>query len=149
MTIPLFDTATSIETLREQIRNRVSDVIDGGRYILGPEVEAFERELAEYLGVADVVGVANGTDALAIALRAVGVQAGDDVVVPAFTFYASAEAVAAIGARPVFCEVDAGTRNVTPDTVREALTARTKAILAVDLFGCPAPCDELREFGLP
>src|SRR2546423_12253711 len=124
MTNPLFDTATRSAPLRGKIRNRVSEGIDGGRYILGPEVEAFERELAEYLGVADAVGVANGTDALAIALRAVGVQAGDDVVVPAFTFYASAEAVAAIGARPVFCEVDAGARNVTPHSVREGVTAR-------------------------
>src|SRR5436309_4793601 len=123
MTIPLFDTATSIAPLREQIRNRVSDVIDGGRYILGPEVEAFERELAEYLGVANVVGVANGTDALAIALRAVGIGLDDEVVVPSFTFYATAEAIASIGARPVFCDVDPDTRNVTLESVRAAMTS--------------------------
>jgi dTDP-4-amino-4,6-dideoxygalactose transaminase len=124
-------------------------VVAAGRYILGPEVQAFERELAEHLGVGHVIGVANGTDAITIALRALGVSPGDEVVVPSFTFYATAEAVAAGGARPVFCDVDPGTRNVTPDTVRAALTARTRAIVAVDLFGCPAPVPELRELGLP
>lgn len=125
-------------------------VIDDGRYILGPDVEAFERELAEYLGVTHVVGVANGTDALTIALRAVGVGPGDEVVVPSFTFYASAEAIPPTGAVPVFCDVDGDSRNVTVDTVRAALTPRTKAIVAVDLFGNPCPAHELREeLGLP
>ena len=97
-----------------------------------------------------MVGVANGTDALVIALRALGVKPGDDVVVPSLTFYATAEAVADVGARPVFCDVDPGTRNVTVDTVRAALTDETTAIVAVDLFGVPAPCPELRaELGLP
>jgi dTDP-4-amino-4,6-dideoxygalactose transaminase len=127
----------------------VQAVIERGQFILGPEVEAFERELAGYLGVQHVIGVANGTDAITIALRALGVQQGDDVVVPSFTFYASAEAIATTGARPVFCDVDPATRNLTPATVRAALTDRTKAILAVDLFGCPAPIPELRGLGLP
>jgi dTDP-3-amino-3,4,6-trideoxy-alpha-D-glucose transaminase len=97
-----------------------------------------------------VIGVGNGTDALAIALRALGVAAGDDVIVPSLTFYASAEAIADIGARPVFCDVDPDTRNVTVETVRAALTPNTSAIMAVDLFGVPAPCAELRsELGLP
>ena len=124
-------------------------MVASGRYILGPEVQAFERELAEYLGVGHVIGVENGTDAITIALRALGISPGDEVVVPSFTFYATAEAVAACGARPVFCDVDPGTRNVTPDTVRAALSARTRAIVAVDLFGCPAPVRELQELGLP
>ncbi len=150
MAIPLFDTETPLAPLRPRIVEKVTEVINAGRYVLGPEVSAFEAEFAEYLGVAHVIGVANGTDALQIGLRALGVLAGDDVVVPSLTFYATAEAVAAIGARPVFCDVDPDTRNLTVDTVRAVLTPGTKAIVAVDLFGVPAPCDELRaEIGLP
>jgi len=149
MGIPLFDTATHLAPLRDVIRDRISAVIERGTFILGPEVEAFERELAAYLGVRHVVGVANGTDAITIALRAMGVRPGDDVVVPSFTFYASAEAIVTAGARPVFCDVDPQTRNVTPDTVQAAITPRTRAIVAVDLFGLPAPIPELSELGLP
>ena len=147
--IPLFDTETPLAPLKERIHQRVQSVIERGVFILGPEVAAFEEELAAYLGVDHVVGVGNGTDAITIALRALDVEPGDEVVVPSFTFYASAEAIASAGARPVFCDVDPGTRNVTAATVAAALTAQTKAILAVDLFGCPAPIAELRELGLP
>jgi len=124
-------------------------VAEGGRYILGPEVEAFEGELADYLGVRHAIGVGNGTDALMIALRAVGVEPGDEVVCPSFTFYATAEAIAAIGAVPVFCDIDPRTMCVTAETVRAAITPRTKAIVAVHLFGNVAPMAELRELGLP
>ncbi len=150
MAVPLFDTETPLAPLRPEILSKLEEVVTGGRYVLGPEVAAFEAEFAAYLGVAHVIGVANGTDALAIALRAMGVSPGDDVVVPAFTFYATAEAIADVGARPVFCEVDLATRNVTVETVRAALTPATTAIVAVDLFGVPAPCAQLRsELGLP
>jgi dTDP-4-amino-4,6-dideoxygalactose transaminase len=149
MAIALFDTETPLAPLRESILIRIGEVIARGAFILGPEVEAFEREFAEYLGVGHVVGVANGTDAITIALRALGVRPGDEVVVPSFTFYATAEAVVTAGARPVFCDVDHDTRNVTSDTVRAALSSRTRAIVAVDLFGCPAPVPELRALGLP
>jgi dTDP-4-amino-4,6-dideoxygalactose transaminase len=148
--IPLFDTSTPLAPLMEEIHARVAQVIDAGRFILGPEVEAFERELAAWLGVPHVVGVANGTDALTIALRAMGVGPGDEVVVPSFSFYASAEAIPPTGASPVFCDVDLDTFNVTVETVRRALTPRTKAIVAVDLFGSPAPVAELEAAtGLP
>jgi dTDP-4-amino-4,6-dideoxygalactose transaminase len=147
--VALFDMEKTLAPLRSAISDRVQAVLAAGTYILGPEVNAFERELAEYLGVRHVIGVANGTDAITIALQALGVAAGDDVVVPSFTFYATAEAVASFGATPVFCDVDPATRNVTPETVRAALTPRTKAIVAVDLFGCPAPVAELRALGLP
>jgi dTDP-4-amino-4,6-dideoxygalactose transaminase len=147
--IPLFDTTTALAPLRETIRQRVQAVLDSGMFVLGPEVAGFERELAEYLGVRHVVGVANGTDAITIALRALGVRTGDEVVVPSLTFYASAEAIVTAGAQPVFCDVDPATRTVTPDTVRAALTPRTRAIVAVDLFGCPAPVPDLRQLGLP
>jgi dTDP-4-amino-4,6-dideoxygalactose transaminase len=148
--VPLFDTSTPLEPLRAELRARVAAVIDDGCYILGPDVHAFEREFADYLGVAHVVGVANGTDALTIALRAAGVGPGDEVVVPSFTFYASAEAIPPTGATPVFCDVDPDSRNVTLQTVQAVLTSHTKAIIAVDLFGNPAPVRELRaELGLP
>jgi dTDP-3-amino-3,4,6-trideoxy-alpha-D-glucose transaminase len=147
--VPLFDTETPLAPLRGTIRERVAAAIDAGRYILGPEVQEFERELASYLGVGHVIGVGNGTDAITIALRALGVRAGDEVVVPSFTFYATAEAVVTAGARPVFCDVDPDTRNVTLETVKAAITPGTKAIVAVDLFGLPAPVPELRELGLP
>jgi dTDP-4-amino-4,6-dideoxygalactose transaminase len=148
MTIPLFDTATPLAPLRAEIDARIAGVLDRGAFVLGPEVDAFEREFAAYLGVRHAIGVANGTDAITIALRALGVKPGDEVVVPSFTFYATAEAVVTAGATPVFCDVDIDTRNVTVETVRAVLTPACKAIVSVDLFGCPAP--ELRgEFGLP
>ena len=137
MPIGLFDTETPLLALREQILERLAEVVERGVYILGPEVKAFEQEFAAYLGVRHVIGVANGTDAITIALKALGVRPDDEVVVPSFTFYASAEAIVTAGARPVFCDVDPATRNVTADTVRAVLTPRTKAIVAVDLFGLP------------
>lgn len=149
MPVPLFDTATPLAPLLPEVRRRIGEVVDRGVFILGPEVQAFEQELAAYLGVGHVVGVANGTDAITIALRAIGVGPGDDVVLPSFTFYATAEAIVTAGARPVFCDVDPGTRNVTPDTVRAALTPGTRAVVAVDLFGCPAPVPAIQELGLP
>jgi dTDP-4-amino-4,6-dideoxygalactose transaminase len=149
MTIPLFDTATLQAPLHKTINERIGEVIERGAFILGPEVQAFEREFADYLGVRHVIGVGNGTDAITIGLRALGVQPGDEVVVPSFTFYATAEATVTAGARPVFCDVDPDTRNVTAETVKVAMSPRTKAIVAVDLFGLPAPLDELRELGVP
>jgi dTDP-4-amino-4,6-dideoxygalactose transaminase len=128
---------------------RIRQVVLEQRFILGSEVRAFEAEFAAYLGVDHVVGVANGTDAITLILRGMGIGLGDEVVVPAFTFWASAEAVVPTGARPVFCDIDLETFCVTAETVRAALTPRTKAILAVDLFGNAIPIEELEEFGVP
>jgi dTDP-4-amino-4,6-dideoxygalactose transaminase len=150
MAVPLFDTETPLAPLRPAILERIAEVVAAGQFVLGPHVRAFEAELAQYIGVRHAIGVGNGTDAITIALRALGVAPGDDVVVPSLTFYASAEAIVNAGARPVFCDVDAGTRNVTVETVRAAMTPRTTAILAVDLFGLPAPVPELRDaLGVP
>src|SRR3954451_21720134 len=118
MAVPLFDTSTPLLGLREELRAAVERVMDSGRFILGPEVAAFEREFAAYCGAPHAIGVANGTDALTIALQAMGVGPGDEVVVHAFTFYASAEAIPPTGARPVFCDVDPDTFCVAADTVR-------------------------------
>jgi dTDP-4-amino-4,6-dideoxygalactose transaminase len=142
--LPLFDTGAQLHEVREEVNRAIARVVESGRFILGPEVEAFEREFAEFLGVRHVVGVANGTDALTIALRALGVGPGDDVVVPSFTFYASAEAIPQAGARPVFCDVDPETFCVTAETVERALTPATRAVIPVDLFGRVAPLGDLR-----
>jgi dTDP-3-amino-3,4,6-trideoxy-alpha-D-glucose transaminase len=149
MAVPLFDTATPLEPLREPIDAAIARVLDSGRYILGPEVDTFEREFAASCGVRHAIGVANGTDALTIALRAMGVGPGDDVVVPSFTFYASAESIPPTGARPVFCDIDLDTLCVTPETVKAALTPRTKAVIAVDLLGNVAPVREIERLGVP
>jgi dTDP-3-amino-3,4,6-trideoxy-alpha-D-glucose transaminase len=145
--VPLF--ARSLEPYRDRLLERIAAVVDSGRFILGPEVDAFEAELAGYLGVPHVVAVANGTDALTIALRALGVRPGDEVVLPSFTFYATAEAVVTAGATPVFCDVEPETFCVTAGTVKAALTPRTRAIVPVHLFGNVAPVPELRELGPP
>jgi len=149
MAVPLFDTRTPLEPLRAELDGAIARVVQSGRFILGPEVAAFEQELAAYCGARHAIGVANGTEALTIALRAIGVGPGDDVVVPSFTFYASAEAVPPTGARPVFCDVDPQTCCVTSETVRAALTARTKAVVAVHLFGNVAPVAEIEALGVP
>jgi dTDP-3-amino-3,4,6-trideoxy-alpha-D-glucose transaminase len=149
MGVPLFDTSTPVYGLREELRAAVERVLDSERYILGPEVSAFEREFAEYCGAGHAVGVANGTEAITIALRAMGVGPGDEVVVPSFTFYASAEAIPPTGATPVFCDIDPDTYCVTADTVRAALTPRTKAVIAVHLFGNVAPIAEVEALGVP
>ncbi len=149
MAVPLFDTRTPLAPLRGELDAAIARVLDGGKYILGPEVAAFESEFAAYCGAAHAVGVANGTDALTIALRALGVGPGDEVVVPSFTFYASAEAIPPTGATPVFCDVDPETFCVTPETVRAALTPRTKAVIAVHLFGNVAPVAEIAALGVP
>src|SRR3954463_8552096 len=147
MPVPLF--ATSLEPYFDRLDERISAVVRSGRYILGPEVEAFEREFAAYCGVRHCVGVANGTDAITIGLRALGVRPGDEVVVPSFTFYASVEAVAAIGATPAFCDVDRDTFCITRATVEAAITPGTRAIVAVDLFGYLPPLGELDDLGVP
>jgi dTDP-4-amino-4,6-dideoxygalactose transaminase len=146
--VPLFDTKTPLAPLRPAIDARVAEVIDGSRFILGPEVGAFEEEFAAAVGARHAVGVANGTDALTIALRAIGVGPGDEVVVPSFTFYASAEAIPPTGAKPVFCDVDPETFCVTPETVKAALTPRTKAVVVVHLFGNVAPVAEIEALGV-
>jgi dTDP-3-amino-3,4,6-trideoxy-alpha-D-glucose transaminase len=149
MSVPLFDTKTPLAPLRDALHAKAAEVLDAGRYILGPEVTAFEEELATHLATPHAIGVANGTDALVLALRAMGVGPGDDVVVPSFTFYASAEAIAVIGANPVFCDIDPVTFCATPETVRAALTPNTKVVMVVHLFGNIAPVEAIAALGVP
>jgi dTDP-4-amino-4,6-dideoxygalactose transaminase len=147
--IPLVDVKAQYAPLIPALQRRLTEVLESGRFIFGPEVEAFEQESAAFLGVPHAVGVANGTDALLLALEAMGVGRGDEVICPAFTFYATAEAVARIGATPVFAEIDPVTLNLDPEDVAARITPRTAAIVPVHLFGRPAPLAELSTLGPP
>src|ERR1044071_2628912 len=149
MDVPLFNTAAPLEPIDAELRAKVNAIIDSKRFIFGPEVEAFEREFADYIGTQHAIGVANGTDALILALRALGVGPGDEVIVPSFTFFASAEPVALLGATPVWCDVDPETFVSTAEHVREVVTPKTKAVIAVHLFGNVAPIEEIAALGFP
>ncbi len=146
---PLVDVRAQYAPLLEEIKARMAEVLDSGTFILGPNVRAFEQEAASYLGVPHTVGVANGTDALVLALDAMEVGPGDEVICPAFTFYATAEAIVRRGATPVFAEIDPVTLNVDPEDVAARVTGRTKALMPVHLFGRPAPLAERAELGVP
>ena len=147
MAIPHVDVHAQYEPLIPELKDAFARTLDTGRLIFGPEVKAFEEEAAEKLGVLDTVSCANGTDALVLVLDAMGIGAGDEVVCPAFTFYATAEAIARVGATPVFAEIDPVTLNLDPADVERRITERTKALMPVHLFGRPAP--DLSGFGLP
>ncbi len=147
--IPLVDVKAQYAPLIPELKRRFAEVIESGVFILGPNVKAFEQECIDFLGVQDAIGVANGTDALVLVLDALGIGAGDEVICPAFTFYATAEAIARIGATPVFADIDPETLNLDSDDVAARITPRTKAIMPVHLFGRPAPLAELAALGLP
>src|SRR5689334_12235228 len=127
----------------------MAGVLDSGVLILGPNVKAFEAEAAEQLGVPRTVGVANGTDALVLALDAMDIGPEDEVICPAFTFYATAESIARRGATPVFADIDPETLNLDPEDVAARVTKQTRAIMPVHLFGRPAPIEELAAIGPP
>jgi dTDP-4-amino-4,6-dideoxygalactose transaminase len=147
--IPLIDVKAQYAPLIPELEERFSAVLESGRFIFGPEVEAFEREAAAFLDVPHAIGVANGTDALVLALEAIGIGGGDEVICPSFTFYATAEAIARVGAKPVFADIDPVTLNLDHDDVAARVTERTKAIMPVHLFGRPAALAELVALGLP
>jgi dTDP-4-amino-4,6-dideoxygalactose transaminase len=146
--IPLVDVKAQYAPFFRELTGRLAEVVESGRFILGPNVRAFEDEAAAFLGVRETVGVANGTDALVLSLDALGVGPGDEVICPSFTFYATAEAIARRGATPVFADIDPATLNLDPTDVAERVTRRTKAILAVHLFGRPASLEALPD-GVP
>jgi dTDP-4-amino-4,6-dideoxygalactose transaminase len=147
--IPLVDVKAQYAPLIGELRERFEAVLDSSTFIRGPNVEAFEEEAAAYLGVKRTVGVANGTDALVLVLDAMGIGPGDEVICPAFTFYATAESVARRGATPVFADIDPATLNLDPEDVAGRMSPRTRAILPVHLFGRPAPIGELAAVGPP
>jgi dTDP-4-amino-4,6-dideoxygalactose transaminase len=147
--VPFIDLRRQYSIIGAEIERAVSAVLAGGQYILGPEVHAFEAELARYCGAAHGIGVASGTDALRLALEAVGVGPGDEVIVPAFTFVATAEVVTNLGATPVFADIDAARYALDPIDTARRLTARTKAIVPVHLYGGPADMTALLEVAAP
>jgi dTDP-4-amino-4,6-dideoxygalactose transaminase len=147
--IPLVDVKAQYAPLVPELKERFAEVLESGRFIFGPEVEAFEHEAAAYLGVAQAIGVANGTDALVLALEAMEIGRGDEVICPSFTFFATPEAIVRVGATPVFADIDAATLNLDPDDVAARITPRTKAIMPVHLFGRPAALERLVALGLP
>ena len=147
--IPLVDVKGQFASVRAELEARFADVLDSGTYIRGPHFHAFQEEAAAYLGVKGSIGVANGTDALVLVLDAMGIGPGDEVICPAFTFYATAEAIARRGATPVFADIDPVTMNVDVDDVASKITPRTRAIMPVHLFGRPAPIEELLQLDVP
>jgi len=144
--IPFLDLAAEISALRPEIDAAIGRVLDSGRLQLGKELEAFEREFAEYNGVAETVGVASGLAALKLMLQAFGIGPGDEVIVPTNTFIATWLAVTQVGAKPVPVEPDFHTRNLDPSRLEDALTDRTRAVLAVHLYGSPCDMNTLRGF---
>lgn len=143
--VPLFDLAPIHNSLREPLHAAVTRVLDSNQFILGPEVDALEHELATYLGVSHAIACASGSDAIGLSLQALGIGPGDEVLVPAFTFFATAGYVTRIGATPVFCDIDPVTYNLCPTSVRRVLAThpRAKAIMPVHLYGGTADLDPL------
>lgn len=148
-TIPLVDVKAQYAPLIPEIEARFAEILAGGQFIRGPHYWDFQKEAAAYLGVADAIGVANGTDALVIVLDALEIGPGDEVICPAFTFYATAESIARRGAKPVFAEIDPVTLNLDVEDVAAKITDRTRAIMPVHLFGRPADVAALNDLGLP
>lgn len=147
--IPFIDLMAQRRHLGQKIDNAVISVINSGKFVMGPEIESLERQLADFCGVKHVVACSSGTDALLLPLMAWGIGPGDAVLIPAFTFVATAEVVALTGATPIFCDVDATSYNIDVSSVRQAIDKalgmglKPKAIMPVDLFGLPADFDEI------
>jgi dTDP-4-amino-4,6-dideoxygalactose transaminase len=141
--IPLLDLVAQYHSIQQEIDESIRQVLESGRFILGPNVTALEQEVASYLGVKHGVGVASGTDALVLALRALNIGPGDEVIVPAYTFFATAGAVLSVGARPVFVDIDPRTYCLDVQQIPEHLSSQTKAVIPVHLYGRPADMDPL------
>jgi len=143
MNIPLADLKVQYDSIKDEIDSAIHQVLQRGEFILGPEVKAFEEEMAAYCGTRCAIGVASGTDALHLALLACGIKSGDEVITTPFTFIATAESIAKCGAMPVFVDIDPKTYNINPAQIEPKITSKTKAILPVHLYGQPAAMDDI------
>jgi len=141
--VPMLDMADEVDELWDELQEAIQRVLRSGRFIMGPDVRAFEEEAAKYLGVRHTIAVNSCTDALVIALRAMGIGPGDEVITTPFTFFATAEAVSQVGATPVFVDIDPETFNIDPRLIEDKINERTKAILPVHLYGQAAEMDEI------
>ncbi|MEW6273922.1 MAG: DegT/DnrJ/EryC1/StrS family aminotransferase [Bacillota bacterium] len=141
--IPVLDLTPEIEALWDELMAAIQGVLKSGQFIMGPNVKAFEQEVAVYLGVKHAIGVNSGTDALVITLRALGISPGDEVITTPFTFFATAEAISQVGATPVFVDIDPKTFNINPELIEPVITPKTKAILPVHLYGQAADMDPI------
>ncbi|MEO0078191.1 MAG: DegT/DnrJ/EryC1/StrS family aminotransferase [candidate division WOR-3 bacterium] len=143
--IPLYDVPTETAWYATRLRQAFERVLAGGRFVAGPETAAFEQDLARYVGTRHAIGVQSGTDALVLALKALGIGSGDEVITTAFTFFATAEAIVLTGAKPVFADIEPTTLCLSPRTCERVVTSRTRAVLLVHLFGHCADLDQFRE----
>jgi len=141
--IPMVNLKVQYEEIQDEIQERISEIFESGAFILGPNVMELERRVAEYHDLPHAIGLASGTDALHLALRAANIGPGDEVITTPFTFFATVEAIHYCGARPVFVDVEPDTLNMNPDQVESCITSRTKAMLPVHLFGHPADMSAL------
>ncbi len=142
--IPMVNLKAQYVEIKDEIEQGMAETIANCSFILGPNVQAFEKEAAEYLGVKHAIGCASGTDALHLALEAEGITNGDEVITSAFTFIATAEAIKYVGAAPVFVDIDEKTFNITAETIEKAITPKTKAIMPVHLFGQPVDLSKIK-----
>jgi len=143
MAISMLDLKSEYAQIKNEIDAAVKDVLASGAFILGPNVSAFEKEFAQYTGVKHAVGVASGTDALFLSLKAIGIGQGDEVITSPLTFFATSEAISYTGARPVFVDVDPATHNIDASKIEKVVTKKTKAIIPVHLWGLPADMDPI------
>ena len=144
--IPMVDTTVWHRTIQSELEQAALDVLRSGRFVMGPNVQAFEEEVADYLGCKHAISCANGTDALVLALMAAGIGSGDEVITTPFTFFATAEAIALVGASPVFVDIDPETFNLNPEWLEAILSPNTRAVLLVHLFGLPAAVTAVSSF---
>lgn len=145
MNIPLLNLKRQYTYLKDDIEKVISNILESGAYINGSYTKELESKLAKYLDVKHVIGVANGTDALVITLEALGIKEGDEVITTPFTFFATAEAISVVGAKPVFVDISLDDFNIDVNKIEEAITERTKAIMPVHIFGTPADMDKINE----